>query len=138
MEHANKSLASNSFIRFLECKSLKGVWSWPNYVPFFICLKINKFDLLWTTIVLSCKGIGVRSPSTFSNALCHFFSSSISTLHRIFSIAPRMLLCNISIFEEMVGWLIKSQTIVNIFEDHKCEVSNIFFTYAHWKRLTNS
>jgi hypothetical protein len=34
-----------------------------------------------------------------------------------------MLLCNISTFGKMVGRPIKSQTIVNIFEDHRCNVS---------------
>jgi hypothetical protein len=123
MAKVNKSLASNSFARFHDYTSLKGVWSWPNYVPLFICLKINKFDPMWTTIVLSFESIGIWNPSAFSNALCHSFTFSISTLNHISSITPRMLLCNISTSGKMVGWPIKSQTIVNIFEDHRCNVS---------------
>ncbi len=132
MAKANKSSTSNSFARFCDYKSLKGVWSWLNCVLLFLCLEISRFDHVWTTIVLSSKGIGIWSPSLLK-CIMLFFSSLISTLYCISSIAPRMLLCNISTSTKMVTrWPIKSQTIVSIFEDHKCNISNIFlYIYSH-------
>jgi hypothetical protein len=127
--------------KFHNNKSLKGVWScfWPNLVPKCPCLKSNGFEPMWTTIVPSSKGIGAQISIVFSNAICHYFVSLILTLNLISSIVSSMLLCNISIFREMVArWSIKSQTIISIFEDHSCNVSNILFTYAHWKRFINS
>ncbi len=58
MANVSKSLASNPFVKFCDCKSLKGVrsHSCPNLIPKSPCLEMSGFEHLRTTIMLSSKG----------------------------------------------------------------------------------
>jgi hypothetical protein len=82
------------------------------HLPNFPCLKMNGFELMWTTIIHHPKALEYEAQQLFQMHYLAFshLQLSISTLD------PSMLLCNI------VRLFIKSQTIVNIFEDHKCNV----------------
>jgi len=90
------------------------------HLPNFPCLKMNGFEFMWTTIVHHPKALEFEAQQLFQMHYVVFsrLQLSISTLNRNFSIVSSMLLCNI------VRWFIKSQTIISIFEDHKCNVSN--------------
>lgn len=119
MANVSKSWASNPFVKFCDCKSLKGVrsHSCPNLIPKFPCLKMSGFEHLRTTIILSSKGkleFEAQRPSQMHDVI--FFVLNMDILDHIFSIVPRMFICNISTSREIVEMLsIKSHNIVSIF-----------------------